>query len=60
MPPNDTKRSTHPKRTSRLYRIIGQVRNSMLIRSKSTAAPVDVAGLLRRVHDHDDDEDDDM
>lgn len=30
MPPNDTKRSTHPKSTSRLYRMMGHVKNSIL------------------------------
>lgn len=30
MPPNDTNKSTQPKRTSRLYRMIGHVRYSML------------------------------
>lgn len=30
MPPNDTNKSTQPKRTSRLYRMMGHVKYSML------------------------------
>lgn len=30
IPPNDTNKSTQPNKTSRLYRIMGQVKNSTL------------------------------
>lgn len=51
MPPNETSRSTHPNRTSRLYRMIGHVKYSTFTKLSKSLELSAVLDQEEEIHD---------